>query len=385
MQENINRQFFDLPEGIYALSHSVGPLTHSAKHALQDNFLQPWADCGGDAWPTWLSQIDKFCNVIARLINCCAEEVCPQTNLAAGFYAFLTAICKLPQHKHQNTIVMHKDAFASMGFVVGALRETFNLRLVLLEADANDIDAWYEAFETNQVLACLVTHVHSNTSIKSNVEQICRIAKQFEAFSCVDIAQSVGIVPVDVEVFKADAIFGSCVKWLCSGPGAGFMYVKRSLIEHLNPDPVGWFSHLNPFEFDIKHYQASPTAKRFWGGTPSVAPFIMATASIEQLMNIGMAKLVTHNHNLKKALLSYLPTDIAETIPDVQTLGGTLCLPLTRPIKAKNSIRTVTDEQILQAFIKSNIRVDSRNNYVRISLHIYNTIDDAEHIAKCFM
>jgi selenocysteine lyase/cysteine desulfurase len=45
-----------------------------------------------------------------------------------------------------------------------------------------------------------------------------------------DAFPSMGIVPVDVKQWQTDAVFGSCVKWLCGGPCAGFMYVKDALL-----------------------------------------------------------------------------------------------------------------------------------------------------------
>jgi selenocysteine lyase/cysteine desulfurase len=295
-------------------------------------------------------------------------------NLASGFYAFLTAIAKLPSHKHQSTIVMHKDAFASMGFVVTGLANTFNLKLHLLDGDPNDIEQWYNVFETQQVLACLVTHVHSNTSLKSNVGEICSIAKQFEAFACVDIAQSVGIVPVDVIKWKCDAVFGSCVKWLCGGPGAGFMYVKASLLGSLEPDPIGWFSHENPFEFDITHYQAATDAKRFWGGTPSIAPYVIASAAIKELLTITLPAVVTHNHLLKETLANNLPNHARYQYikANISHVGGSLCIP-------------ANDHILTQAkLVKNKVKHDCRGNVFRLSLHIINTQEEAQTIAKCF-
>jgi len=366
---------FEKPDGIYALSHSVGPLPKSAADALQTKYLQTWAKQGGDAWPLWLGQINTFCDAIGRVINAPHHLICPQINLASGFYAFLTAVAKLPAHKHQSTILMHKDAFASMGFVVTGLANTFNLKLHLIEGEPNDIDAWYRAFENQNVLACLVTHVHSNTSVKSNVAQICKMAKQFEAFACVDIAQSVGIVPVDVKQWQADAVFGSCVKWLCGGPGAGFMYVKDALLPSLEPDPIGWFSHENPFEFDIENYRAAQDAKRFWGGTPSIAPYVIATASINTLLMLTLPAVVTHNELMKQAIAQALPENrlYAEIKEHCASFGGSLCIPAIDNARAKAKLD------------QNRVKYDCRGNVFRLSLHIINTQEEALIIGECFI
>lgn len=366
--------YFEKPDGIYALSHSVGPMVIAAKPALEEHYLTNWAKHGGNAWPSWLEQIDTFCAHIGQVINASPELICPQVNLASGFYGFLTSIAKLNDHKHQNTILMHKDAFASMGFVVAGLANTFNLKLVLIDAPPNCIEAWQKAFEQHQVLACLITHVHSNTSVKSDVAAIRNIAKQFDAFACVDIAQSVGIVPIDLKKWQVDAVFGSCVKWLCGGPGAGFMYVRRELISQLNPDPIGWFSHQDPFEFDISHYTPADSAKRFWGGTPSIAPYVIASASIKTLMEIGLRNLVAHNLELKSALVSKLPHHkmFANLKSNYMNLGGSLC------------IGSVNASVTRQKLMEKNVKFDERNSIFRISLHAVNTAREVSIIAACF-
>lgn len=375
MRTNNNYQdLFYMPKGVYALSHSVGPLTKNAQQALQNDFVQTWANDVGDAWPHWLASVNKFCASIAKVVGAHENEICPQPNLASGFSAFLTAIAKLNKHKHQRVILMHEDAFASMGFVVQGLAETFKLELVLIKGHPNDLDLWFDAFEQHAVLACLITHVHSNTSVASDVEKICAIARQFEAFALVDVAQSIGIMPISVKQWRADAVFGSCVKWLCGGPGAGFMYVNNDLIGYLQPDPVGWFSHQNPFEFDIRHYQANDAAKRFWGGTPSIAPYVMANASINMLLDIGLGTIHNHNFQLKTALYEAVRAYVHD-LPyalSIAEYGGSLCLSPT------NIAHVVSNLQ------KALVKFDQRGDTLRLSMHINNSLEDVALIASCF-
>lgn len=371
---------FIVPSGIYALSHSVGPLPKASKTALDRHYFEPWQNQGGDAWPAWLKQISAFNQNIAQVVNAKQSEVCPQTNLAAGFSSFLSAIAKLPETANQRTIVMHQDAFASMGFVVTGLAHSYRLKLLLVKHAANDIQAWRDVCENSDVLACLITHVHSNTSIKSDITKIVSAIREFTPYICVDIAQSIGIVPIDFAQWQVDAIFGSCVKWLCGGPGAGFMVISQGIVKHLQADMLGWFSHDNPFEFDIEHYKNAKDAKRFWGGTPSVGPYVLANASIDALGKIGLAKIVTHNLHLKETLVTALDEKCLIhsayahfSLSDIcKNTGGSLCI--------QSSNTSLTIDKLTQ----NSVRFDQRNGLFRISLHIINTVEDAERIAACF-
>lgn len=366
---------FHLPDGIYALAHSVGPLPKVSKLALQKHYLAPWEELGGDAWPKWLQSIDDFCTAIARLINANVDEICPQPNLASGFSAYLTAIAKLSKNTGKRRVLMHQDAFASMGFVVSGLAKSYGLELILVKGNPNDLDVWTAELAKGHVLACLFTHVHSNTSLKSDVVSLIELAKKHDTCALVDIAQSVGIVPVDSRKWGADAIFGSCVKWLCGGPGAGFMFIKAAQIADLNPDPVGWFSHENPFEFDITHYAAASNARRFWGGTPSVASYVTAFASINMILDIGVAQVALHNLELKRHLLQRLPSNVTikPSEDELHQQGGSLCIGCNDMDKATMKLTA------------AGVRYDRRGDIFRLSLHISNNRDDAEKIAGCFI
>ena len=369
------KSYFHLPDGIYALAHSVGPLPKVSKLALQDHYLAPWEALGGDAWPKWLHSIDDFCTSVATLINATADEICPQPNLASGFSAYLSALAKLAINKNKRRVLMHQDAFASMGFVVTGLAKAYGLELVLIQGEPNYLQAWDKELAKGNTLACLFTHVHSNTSIKSDLAPLINLAKSHSAYALVDIAQSAGVVPVDSKEWGADAIFGSCVKWLCGGPGAGFMYIKESHINELEPDPVGWFSHENPFEFDITHYTPANNARRFWGGTPSVAPYVSACASINMILEIGVENVAQHNTDLKRRLLSSLPSyvTIKPSEADLSEQGGSLCIGCDDMAKAAEKLNN------------AGVRYDRRGDIFRLSLHIMNSADDIDVIAGCFI
>ena len=378
LENHVNgyKKHFYPTNGIYALSHSVGPLPQVAEAALKQHYLNPWAELGGDAWPHWLEVIDDFCAKVGSLINANESEICPQTNLAAGFSTYLTAIAKLDKNQDHRTVLMHKDAFASMGFVVSGLAQSHGLKLVLVHCEPNDIDGWDTALKAHDVLACLFTHVHSNTSQKSDVKALSHLAKKHDVYALVDVAQSAGISKIDVQDWDVDALFGSCVKWLCGGPGAGYMYVKQDQVNTLEPDIIGWFSHQNPFEFDILRYRAASSAKRFWGGTPSVAPFVMASASIELMLKIGIENIIAYNKHLKAALIERLQAkstvSILPALKDLEQQGGSLC------VGAKNM------DEVEGKLQSAKIHFDRRENIFRLSLHIMNDIEDLDAIAACF-
>jgi kynureninase len=366
-------QHYHRPEGIYALSHSVGPLCKDAEIALKAHYLNPWQHCAGDAWPQWLSQIEAFTQALSVLLNVNQSELCPQPSVSLGFSQWLAASAKNRKDGKRRTVIMHEEAFASLGFAVKGLCDTYSLTLELVSFAPNDLDAWEQALRENSVFAALITHAHSNTGELSNVKDISKIAQRNNVLCAVDIAQSVGIIPIDIQTWSVDCVVGSCVKWLSGGPGAGFLYVPSNKVEDLAPDHVAWFSHENPFEFDIRHFKAANNALKFWGGTPDIAPFCMAAAAINVHLSVGTQVIRAHNVSLMQRFVANYQGIIPSHYQQDE-FTGSLCLPLES--NAKSTIES--------AFQQHKIKHDFRKNVVRLSFGIINSYNEVDKVLSVF-
>jgi kynureninase len=142
----------------------------------------------------------------------------------------------------------------------------------------------------------------------------------------VDVAQSAGIVPIDVAAWDADFIVGSCVKFLCGGPGAGFLWVNDRVLGECRPLDVGWFSHADPFEFDIHQFRYADSALRFWGGTPAILPYTVAANSLETLIEIGIGRVRAHSLELTQTIINSVSRKNLYTPARPARRGGTVVL-----------------------------------------------------------
>ena len=105
-----------------------------------------------------------------------------------------------------------------------------------------------------------------------------------------DAYQSVGSVPLDVTALNVDFAVGGSVKWLCGGPGAGWLYVRPDLAETLEPTLVGWQAHTRPFDFEPE-LEYAEGAWRFLTGTPNVPALYAATAGYDIVEEIGVDRI----------------------------------------------------------------------------------------------
>ncbi len=365
----MHRDEFYVPgPGPYALTHSVGCLPKPCVDALHANFLQPWQLSGGDAWDSWLAAVERFRERLAILLGGNAADYCPQSNLSSGLAKLLPA---LPRSNDRAVLLAAEDSFPSLAFVLERAREMgFELRLIESRQDPSNAATWAVAL-TADVAAALVTHAHSNTGVVAPVAKIAALCRERGIRCIVDVAQSAGILPLSVAGFGADIVLGSCVKWLCGGPGAGFMWISPGLVQRLTPVDVGWFSHADPFEFDIHSFEFAADARRFWGGTPSIAPYAIAARSMQVLADIGIAAIRSHNIELMNVFRDELPAQWRARL-DLDRIGGTICLNLADSLP-----------DVMRVLRANAVRHDCRGPVLRLSFHIYNTAAEAASVARC--
>jgi kynureninase len=367
----MHRDAFFVPgPGPYLLTHSVGCLARAAEAALLRSYLAPWRDVGGDAWETWLQGIAGFRDALAQLLGGIAAQYCPQPNLSAALARFLRSV---PAPVDERRVwLAAEDSFPSLGFALQAAeRAGFKLRLIPRAHSPAALATWTDAL-TPDVYGVLVTHVHSNTGVVAPVDEIAQCCRAAGALCVIDVAQSAGILPLQVDALAADLVLGSCVKWLCGGPGAGFMWIRPSLIATLQPTDVGWFSHADPFEFDIHHFEFAADARRFLGGTPCVAPFVLAAEALRLIKESGVSTVLAHNRELMRVFADGLPASWRERLPQ-HAIGGTLCIDTG-----------VDAARVAAALKEAQVRCDWRGSTVRLSFHLYNRIEDAARVAAAW-
>lgn len=358
------RSQFELPPGVYLLSHSAGCLPQAARLAAEE-FFAAWAGKGGEAWGDWLAGVWRFRAELGALLNARPEDFCPQPNLSS---ALTKVIGSLPRRAGRESIVYSELDFPSMGFVCqqAALGLGYAPRMVGARDGAVPLEDW-DAALGDEVQLAHITHVFSENSRQQRVAEILALCRAREILSVVDIAQSVGVVPIDLSVWDADFVTGSCLKWLCGGPGAGFLWVNPRIVERLAPLDVGWFSHASPFEFDIANFAYHQGALRFWGGTPSVLPYAVAAASIGVLRGIGIEAV-------RRANLAYTGTLFSAA----QALGLAISTPLPEAERGGTvALRFADSAAAAQVLNAAGIRCDHRpRSGVRLSPHVFNTAEE---------
>lgn len=358
------KQDFCLPQGSYLLNHSVGRPLVSMQEAFNTGFMEPWQYGSTEPWQSWLYSIDSFTKALANLFGSKAELFCPQVNLSSALTKLLMSH---PRLANRPKVLMSEIDFPSMGF---ALEQSVNADIEFIDKslDITDIDVWRSHINSDVDLV-FISHAYSNTGQVSPVADVVKHAKANDVLSIIDVAQSAGVMPLNLSEVEPDFLIGSSVKWLCGGPGAAYLWVSEQQLANCQPKDVGWFSHENPFEFDIHNFKQNDTTLKFWGGTPSVAPYVFASHSISYFNHFGVQQVHEHNRKLQALLVEAFANELVSPIEEAKR-SGTVILNFN------------DNQSVLEKLKAQDIAVDLRSAGLRVSPHIYNDETDIEKFIR---
>lgn len=359
----MDRDKFHLPGKHYFLSHSVGAQPKTYDAAVAKGYADPWRIKGFHVWDPWFDALAVFQKGLAPIIGADADDICPQSNVSSGISKILFS---LPERRGRKKIVLTEEDFPTVGFALAQGRR-LGYELVFLPGGERlaDPDAWAPAF-ADDVQLVVATQVYSNRGVLAPVADISRRAREAGVFSMIDVAQAAGTVPVRLNSWSPDFAVGTSLKYLCGGTGAAFLWADRQTATQTAPLDVGWFSHAEPFEFDIHHFEYAPGAARFTGGTPSIAPFAGAAAGHDILNTHGVDAIYEHNQSLLTRLFSALPEDAMLSTTKAGARGSAALIKVRDYDAAAASLAA------------AGVCHDKRRGAVRVSVHLYNDEGDID-------
>jgi kynureninase len=216
-----------------------------------------------------------------------------------------------------------------------------------------------------------LSHVLFKTGEIQDVEAIVRRAHEAGALVVLDAYQSAGSVPLDVTSLGVDFAVGGSVKWLCGGPGAGWLYVRPDLAKRLEPTFTGWQAHARPFAFEPEQDYAEGAA-RFLTGTPNVPALYAATAGYELVEEVGVDRIRERSMQQTALLVELLEAAGFEVLSprDPDRRGGTVV------------VRTPAAEAVYRELGAREIICDFRPDAgIRLGPHFFNTDEELRFAA----
>jgi kynureninase len=340
----------------YLINHSLGAMPAAAEERVAE-YARTWGERGIRGWAEgWWEMPLTVGDQIGRIIGAPPGSTVMHQNVAVA--EAIVVSCFRPVDPHRNRVVYEEGNFPSVRYLYQAQPD---LDVVVVPDDRAILEAIDE-----RTLLVPITHVLFKTAEIQDVAAIVRRAHEFGAHVVLDAYQSAGIVPLDVTALNVDFAVGGSVKWLCGGPGNGWLYVRPDLAAVFEPTFMGWQAHARPFGFEPELEYAHGAA-RFLTGTPNVPALYAATAGYDLIEEIGVERIRENSLRQTELLI-----DLADAAGfevgsprDPGRRGGTV------------TVRTPEFEAVHKELSERQILCDFRPDVgLRLGPHYYNSDEE---------
>lgn len=364
------RARFPSVEGVlHFASHTLGAMPAEAEASLLE-FTTAWGTRGVRAWEEkWMRVPSEVAGSIEQLIQADTGSVSLHPNVTVAQAVVLSCLEFSPL---RNRVVCTAEDFPSELYLYeGLTRRGAEVVRVPARDGRRVEEADLIAAIDERTALVAVSHVLFRTSQLLDLAPVTARARAMGALSMVDAYQAVGVVDVDVRALQPDFLTGGSIKWLCGGPGTGYLYVNPALHARLHPALTGWFAHESPFAFDSSAQQLDAGARRFWNGTPCIPAYCAARPGFGIAAEIGGDAIREKSLRLTGRILK-LAEEYGFKVGsplEAARRGGTVCLDVPNA------------EQVCARLLASDVLLDHRPGVgLRLAPHYYTRDDEVDEV-----
>lgn len=364
-------EFPTVESTLHFVSHSLGAMPRGVEESLR-LYAQTWKARGIRAWGEgWFQMPTVIGDLLGSIVGAPPGSVSMCENVTIAQAIALSAVPFAPP---RDRLVCTAEDFPSVLYLYEGL-ERRGAELVRVPAREDRVirEADLVAAIDERTAVVAVSHVMFRTGRILDLGPIVRRAREVGAITLIDAYQSVGTLPVDVQALDVDLLTGGSVKWLCGGPGAGWLYAGARLRERLEPALTGWMAHESPFDFDPGPIRRDRGARRFWTGTPGLPSFAAARPGYEIIARIGVDAIRTKSLRLTERMIGWADEFGFKlgSPREAERRGGTVVLDVPHAAR------------VCEALLASDVLLDHRPGVgLRLAPHFYTKDDEVDVVMK---
>lgn len=321
-------------------------------------------------------EIERVYDAAAALLNCRRDEIAVVENATR---AWDMAFYGLPLAPGDRILTARAEyasnyiAYLQVAAKTGAI----------IEPIANDahgqisVDALGAAID-DRVKLISITHVPTNGGLVNPAAEVGRVARDAGIPFLLDACQSVGQMPVDVEAIGCDMLSATGRKYLRGPRGTGFLYVRRAMLERLEPP----FLDLHAATWVAQdRYEMRDDARRFENWEGNVAGKLGLGVAIDYALNWGLQAIRDRIYTLADELRARLTEIPGVTVHDI---GVERCGIVTfrvagigvADVAAALDARGINVSTSSAASTRLDMETRGLEQLVRASVHYYNSEDE---------
>ena len=350
--------------------------------------LRREAELGGyEAAEAAAEQVQATYTAIARLIGCKVDEVAVVENATRAwdmaFYAmsFTPGDRILTAHaEYASNVIAFLQVAGRTGAVVEVVDDDEHGQISVADLRRR-LDGGDRAGEVKLIA---VTHVPTQGGLVNPAEEVGALAREAGVPFLLDACQSVGQLPVDVQRIGADLLSATGRKYLRGPRGTGFLYVRRSILDHLEPP----FLDLHAATWTApERYEIRPDARRFETWETNYAGKIGLGVAIDYALSWGLEAIEVRITALAEGLRERLQALDGVRVHDQGQRRCGIVTFTVEGVPARDVQRRLAASGVNTSVSPAgSARLDlprrGLSELVRASVHYYNTDDELDRLVN---
>jgi Selenocysteine lyase len=346
-------------------------------------YLKLEAQTGGyEAANQQAAQLEHAYDAAAALIHCERNEIALTENATR---AWDMAFYGIP-FKAGDRILTSVAEYASNYIAYLQLVRKVGVKIEAVPDDAYgqlDVAALRRMID-ERVKLISVTHMPTSGGLVNPIEAIGKVAREAGVLFLVDACQTVGQMPIDVQKIGCDLLSTTGRKYLRGPRGTGFLYVRQSVLESLEPP----FLDLHAATWKSRDsYAMRLDARRFETWEANYAGRIGLATAIDYAMEWGLDAIWRRVKELAYRLRTQISPIPGVIVHDRGITQGGIVTFTIEGISPHEIQRQLAEQQInVSIAVRSSTLLDmeQRNlsEMVRASVHYYNTNEEIARFAQ---
>ncbi len=371
MNSNL-RGLFPVTERYNYLNHAAVSAPPSATIDAIQSYLADVSQNGSVNFKEWLDTKERARSLLAGLLGARPEQVALMRNTSDG----LSTIANGLKWTAGDNLVTFRNEFPSNIYPWLRLREAFGVDVRMCEERDGriELDEMINLIDDRTRLVA-ISHVQYASGFRADLQRLGRAARAHDALLVVDVIQSLGVVPVDVESDLIDAAAGAGHKWLLTPEGVGYLYLSDRARLRIQPTLVGWVSVPNPDDYNNFEQGWKKGALAWETGTGPSGLIHGLEESLKLLTTVGVKNIQSHLEMLTDHLCERLKNSNYEIVSSRRPgeKSQIVCI---------RSNSGITPMDLYFHLKEKNIITAPRGDRLRISPHLYNTIEEIDQLIE---
>ena len=366
------RALFPVTERAIYLNHAaVSPPPVPTINAVQSQ-LTDVSQNGSVNFRNWIAVKENARQMVAGMLGALSEQVAFTRNTSDGLSTVANGLGWRPG----DNLVTFRNEFPSNIYPWLRVRDAFGVEVRMCEERNGRIDLdELMGLIDDKTRIVAVSQIQFASGFRADLERIGRAARSHDALLVVDVIQALGVVPIDVQSELVDVAAAACHKWLLTPEGVGLLYLSERARERIQPTLVGWTSVPNPEDYGNFEQGWNKGTLAWETGTGPVALIHGLEASLKLLRDAGILQVQAHLETLTDHLCERL-RDTQYEIVSSRRAGEKSQIVCIRHTGGLSSMDLYTHLK------KRNIITAPRGDRLRISPHLYNTMEEMDELVK---